>query len=326
MKNTKIYSSLTQIQKRDGSIVPFDKKHIYRAIFRAMDSVNEGGEKEVNTILFKVLSVLVLIKKTKKEKKFIPNVELIQDLIENELIASNFIQTAKAFILYRKERANVREKIGFVPEKVRELVEESKKYFKNPLAEFVYYRTYAKWIDEEGRRETWIETVDRYMNFMKENLNGKLTKDEYNEVRDTILNQEAMPSMRLLQFSGPAARKTNICAYNCSFIAPKSFRDFAEIMYVSMCGTGVGWSVESENIQALPQIQKQYGKKLPIYVVPDSKEGWADAFSFGLKTWFEGKDVDFDFSLIRPAGSRLKTMGGKSSGPEPLRQLLSFSR
>jgi ribonucleoside-triphosphate reductase len=251
---------------------------------------------------------------------------LIQDLIENELISSGFAQTAKAFILYRKERANVRQKVGFVPEKVKELVSESKKYFRNPLAEFVYYRTYAKWIDEEGRRETWIETVDRYMAFMKENINGKLTKDEYAEVREAILNQEAMPSMRLLQFAGPAARKTNICAYNCSFIAPKSFQDFAEIMYISMCGTGVGWSVESENIQALPQIQKQTGKMLPTYVVPDSKEGWADAFAFGLKTWFEGNDVVFDYSLIRPAGSRLKTMGGKSSGPEPLRSLLEFTR
>jgi ribonucleoside-triphosphate reductase len=326
MKNKKKYASLVSIQKRDGTLVPFDEKHISRAIIRAMDAAIEGDEKKAEEVLLGILDKLLLIKKAKKAKNYIPHVELIQDLIENELISSGFAQTAKAFILYRKERANVRQKVGFVPEKVKELVSESKKYFRNPLAEFVYYRTYAKWIDEEGRRETWIETVDRYMAFMKENINGKLTKDEYAEVREAILNQEAMPSMRLLQFAGPAARKTNICAYNCSFIAPKSFQDFAEIMYISMCGTGVGWSVESENIQALPQIQKQTGKMLPTYVVPDSKEGWADAFAFGLKTWFEGNDVVFDYSLIRPAGSRLKTMGGKSSGPEPLRSLLEFTR
>ncbi|MCX6747520.1 MAG: ATP cone domain-containing protein [Candidatus Nomurabacteria bacterium] len=328
----KKYSTLTNVQKRDGSIVPFDEKHIFRAITRAMDAVGDlpaqagGGEKDAEKILYKVLDELLNIKKTQKEKHFIPSVEKIQDLIENELIAANFVQTAKAFILYRKERANVREKVGFVPERVKELVEESKKYFKNPLAEFVYYRTYAKWIDIEGRRETWIETVDRYISFMKENLNGKLTKEEYSEIREAILNQEAMPSMRLLQFSGAAARKTNICAYNCSFIAPRTFTDFAEIMYVSMCGTGVGWSVESENIQALPQIQKQTRKILKTYIIPDSKEGWADAFSLGLKTWFSGQDIMFDYSLIRPAGSRLKTMGGKSSGPEPLRSLLEFSK
>ncbi|MBP9748241.1 MAG: ribonucleoside-triphosphate reductase, partial [Candidatus Pacebacteria bacterium] len=277
-------------------------------------------------VAYRVLDALLVFKKEKKAKIFIPNVETIQDIVENELIAANFIQTAKAYILYRKNRAEIRQKIGFVPERVKELVAESKKYFKNPLAEFVYYRTYARWIDEEGRRETWIETIDRYVNFMMENLGSKLTEHEYKEIREAILNQEVMPSMRLLQFAGKAARKTNICAYNCSFIAPKTFQDFGEIMYVSMCGTGVGWSVESENIQSLPQIKKQTGKTLPVYVIPDSKEGWADAFVFGLKTWFDGYDVTFDYSLIRPAGSILKTMGGKSSGPEPIRSLINFSR
>ena len=326
MKNKKKYLSLRKIQKRDGTIVPFDYGHIRRAIFRAMNATKEGGELDAENVAYRVLDALLVFKKEKKAKIFIPNVETIQDIVENELIAANFIQTAKAYILYRKNRAEIRQKIGFVPERVKELVAESKKYFKNPLAEFVYYRTYARWIDEEGRRETWIETIDRYVNFMMENLGSKLTEHEYKEIREAILNQEVMPSMRLLQFAGKAARKTNICAYNCSFIAPKTFQDFGEIMYVSMCGTGVGWSVESENIESLPQIKKQTGKTLPVYVIPDSKEGWADAFVFGLKTWFDGYDVTFDYSLIRPAGSILKTMGGKSSGPEPIRSLINFSR
>ncbi|KKR79491.1 MAG: Ribonucleoside-triphosphate reductase [Candidatus Nomurabacteria bacterium GW2011_GWA2_40_9] len=324
--NNKKYSALTQIEKRDGTIVPFDKNRVVRAIFRAMQSVKEGDEGYAEKVMYLVLDALIALKKENKIKLFIPHVERIQDIVENELIAAGFLQTAKAYILYRKERSLVREKVGFVPEKIKELVEEGKKYFRNPLAEFVYYRTYSKWIEEEGRRETWIETIDRYVDFMRDNINGKLTEGEYKEIREAVLKQEAMPSMRLLQFAGRAARRTNTCAYNCSFIAPKSFQDFAEIMYISMCGTGVGWSVESENIQALPQIKKQTGKKLPTYVIPDSKEGWADAFSFGLKTWFEGLDVDFDFSLIRPAGARLKTMGGKASGPAPLQSLLSFTR
>jgi ribonucleoside-diphosphate reductase alpha chain len=326
MKNKKKYSSLQKIQKRDGTIVPFDKNRIFRAIFRAMNAALEGGEMEAEQVAYKVLDALLIFKKERGHKIFIPNVETIQDIVENELIATNFIQTAKAYILYRKERSLVREKVGFVPEKIKDLVSASKKYFKNPLAEFVYYRTYARWIGSEGRRETWIETIDRYMDFMRENLGSKLTESEYKEIREAILNQEVMPSMRLLQFAGPAARKTNVCAYNCSFIAPKCFQDFAEIMYISMCGTGVGWSVESDNIQSLPQIKKQTGKKLSNYIIPDSKEGWADAFAFGLKTWFDGADVTFDYSLIRPAGSILKTMGGKSSGPEPLRSLINFSR
>lgn len=326
MKNNKKYISLKKIEKRDGAVVPFDFHRIRRAIFRAMNATGEGGEESAEQVAYKVLDALLLFRKEKGVKIFIPNVETIQDIVENELIASNFIQTAKAYILYRKEHSLVREKVGFVPEKVRELVAMSKKYFKNPLAEFVYYRTYSRWIPEEGRRETWIETIDRYINFMRENLGSKLNENEYAEIREAILNQEVMPSMRLLQFAGKAARKTNVCAYNCSFIAPKTFQDFAEIMYISMCGTGVGWSVESENIQSLPQIKKQSGKNPIKYIIPDSKEGWADAFSFGLKTWFDGGDVVFDYSLIRPAGSMLKTMGGKSSGPEPIRSLIDFSR
>ena len=322
----KKYSALNKIEKRNGIVVPFDDKRIIRAISRALTATGEGEEKNAEHVAMKVMDSLLILKKEQKTKNYIPNVEKIQDLVENELIGQGFIQTAKAYILYRKERSVVREKKGVVPERLKELVTESKKYFKNSLAEFVYYRTYAKWMEEEGRRETWVETIERYVDFMKENLGGKLTNAEYNELKEMMLSQNSMPSMRLLQFAGPAARHTNVCAYNCSFIAPKSFQDFAEIMYISMCGTGVGWSVESENIQALPQIKKQSGKKLPDYVVPDNKEGWADAFSFAMKTFFDGNDVVFDYSLIRPAGSRLKTMGGKSSGPEPLRSLIDFTR
>ncbi|MEX0910490.1 MAG: ribonucleoside-triphosphate reductase, partial [Candidatus Paceibacterota bacterium] len=184
----------------------------------------------------------------------------------------------------------------------------------------------ARWIEGEGRRETWIETVGRYIDFMKENLKDKLNDKEYENIRQEILKQETMPSMRLLQFAGKAARTTNVCAYNCSFIAPSKLEDFSEIMYVSMCGTGVGYSVESQNIQQLPIIKNQIGKKLKTHVVADSKEGWCDALTLGLKTWYDGKDIDFDFSDLRPAGARLATMGGKSSGPDPLRQLLFFVR
>ncbi|MCC6323444.1 ribonucleoside-triphosphate reductase [Candidatus Nomurabacteria bacterium] len=325
-RSNKKHSTLTQIQKRDGSIVPFDGKHITRAISRAMQSVNEGDEMSAEKMMFNVLDALVVLKNEKGLKTFIPNVETIQDVVENELIVGGYSKTAKSYILYRKERSMVREKAGFVPEKIKELVAESKKHFRNPLAELVYYRSYAKWIPEEDRRETWIETIDRYVGFMRENLGSKLTNAEYAEIRESIISQQALPSMRLLQFSGKAAQRTNICAYNCSFIAPRTFQDFAEIMYISMCGTGVGWSVESENIHALPQILKQTGKKLPTFVIPDSKEGWADALTLGMKTWFEGNDISFDYSLIRPAGSRLKVMGGKSSGPAPLISLLEFTR
>lgn len=315
---------IKKVQKRDGTIKPFDFERIVNAINKAMIAAQEGSLPEARMVANKVLADLVRI--SKKFKNFVPTVEGIQDSVEKELILSEYVNTSKAFIIYRQKRSELRSRGIEVPEKVKELATASKKHFKNSLGEFIYYRTYSRWMPEENRRETWIETVDRYISFMKENLGDKLKEAEYAEVREAILNQEAMPSMRLLQFAGKAARTTNVAAYNCSYVAPTCFQDFAEIVYISMCGTGCGWSVESENIEKLPQIQRQTGEKLPNFVVPDSKEGWADALSFGMKTWSEGKDVEFDFSQLRPAGARLLTMGGKSSGPEPLRQLLSFTR
>jgi ribonucleoside-diphosphate reductase alpha chain len=312
------------IQKRDGTIVPFDLSKIVGAIHKGMLVVNEGSLEEAELVATKVFADLVRI--SKKYPNFVPTVEGIQDSVEKELILSEYVKTAKEYILYRQERSKLREQGVSVPPKVKELAAESKKCFRNPLGELVYYRSYSRWIEEESRRETWIETVDRYMSYMKGKLGDKLKTAEYKEIREAILKQEVMPSMRLFQFSGPAVEKTNVCAYNCSFVAPSCLQDFAEIMYLSMCGTGVGFSVESKNIQSLPQIKMQTGKKLPNFVVPDTKEGWADSLAFGLKTWYDGNDVDFDFSQVRPAGARLKIMGGKASGPDPLIRLMKLVR
>ncbi len=316
--------AVASIQKRDGMIVPFIKEKITVAVNKAMVASGEGSFHEAQMVAENVYADVLRI--TKKYRNFVPTVEGIQDTVEKELILGEYVKTAKAYILYREKRAKIRETGVKVPAKVRKLVEESRKYFRNPLGEFVYYRTYSRWIEREQRRETWVETVDRYIRFMKENLGEKLTAAEYEQVRQGILQQESMPSMRLLQFAGTAARKTNVCAYNCSYIAPEKFQDLAEVMYVSMCGTGVGFSVESRNVQRFPQIAYQTGEKLAAHAVPDNKEGWADALALGMRTWADGKDVDFDYSNIRSAGSRLRTMGGKASGPEPLQRLLRFTR
>jgi len=316
---------LPNIQKRDGRIVPFEFDKVAEAIHKAMLASSEGSKEEAEVVAHKVAAEMMRIAKT--YKNFLPTVEGCQDEVERQLILSDYVVTSKSYILFRAKRAELRKEQGSVPEHVRKLAEESKQYFKNnPLGEFVYLRTYARWIDSEQRRETWVETVDRYVDFMKENLGDKLTKREYAEIREAILKQEVMPSMRAMQFSGAPARKCNTCFYNCSFTAPKKLEDFAEIMYLSMQGTGVGFAVESQNIEQLPQIEKQMGEKLAAHVVQDSKEGWCDALTLGLRTWYAGKDIIFDLSLIRPAGSRLKTMGGKSSGPEPLKNLLTFAR
>lgn len=313
------------IKKRNGTLVTFDRNKILVAISKAMKSVGEFEENAAELVVRSVEKRLEA--KRNANGDFVPTVEGVQDEVETGLMLLGYLKTAKAYILYRAERSEKRAITAPISEKVRNLVVESKKYFvNNPLGEFVYLRTYARWIEAEKRRETWIETVDRYIAFMRENLNQKLTDTEYAELREAILKQEVMPSMRLMQFAGEPARRCNTCAYNCTFIAPASLTDFAEIMYLSMQGCGVGFSVESQNIEQLPQIKKQTLKKLPTHIVNDSKEGWCDALTLGLTAWYKGEDVEFDFSNIRPAGTRLKTMGGKASGPEPLRSLLNFAR
>lgn len=306
-----------EITKRNGSRVPFEKKKIIVAITKAGNATGEIDASIAAVLAEEILPLII---------HPTPSVEHVQDIVE-QVLMRQYPATAKAYILYRAERAENRQEFGRVSEHVRALSEESKKYFAdNPLGEFVYLRTYARWIEDEGRRETWVETVDRYIAFMRENLNDALTDYEYEEVRHAILTQDIMPSMRLMQFAGEAARRCNTCAYNCTFVAPTSLPDFAEIMYLSMQGCGVGFSVESEHVERLPQIQRQTGLKLPVHIVADSKEGWCDALIAGLSAWYEGSDITFDYSQVRPAGSRLKTMGGKASGPEPLKSLLAFAR
>lgn len=187
-----------------------------------------------------------------------------------------------------------------------------------PYQQFIFYQFYARWNDIKGRRETWEEAIDRFMWYMQKKMGDKLTSAEYDDVRTSILNREICPSMRLLWSAGDAAEKSNVCAYNCAYIAPTNWQDLAEIMYVSMCGAGCGFTAEQSNVSQFPEIKNQLGKKLPTIVVDDSREGWCDAFAEAATTWSDGLDVDIDYSKIRPAGAKLKTMGGRASGPEPL--------
>ena len=168
------------IIKRDGRVVPFDIEKIANAIFKGMTSIGEGSQEESALVANKVYGELVRI--AKKFKNFIPTVEGVQDIVEAELMRADYIKTAKHYVLYRDERSQIRAKGLDVPENVKKLATDSKNYFRNSLGEFVYYRTYSKWIDEESRRETWIETVGRYITFMKENLGNKLNNKEYEEI------------------------------------------------------------------------------------------------------------------------------------------------
>lgn len=199
--------------------------------------------------------------------------------------------------------------------------------FKNKLAEFVYLRTYARWKEEDSRRETWNESVGRVVDFLTTNLESKLDSKLLTPIALAIHNMDIMPSMRLMQFAGPAAQDNNILLYNCSYIAPTKLKDFADILYVLMCGVGVGFSVEAHNIEKLPRIKFQKKPEgTDTFIIEDSRQGWAEALEYGLNTWYAGYDCTFDYRQVRPAGTRLQTTGGRSSGPEPLRQALNFIR
>ena len=188
--------------------------------------------------------------------------------------------------------------------------------------QFIHKSRYARWLPEEGRRETWEETVTRYVDFFKDR--GQLKGKDYDLVKEAIYNMDVMPSMRCMMTAGPALAKDNVAGFNCSYLAIDSPRSFDELMYVLMCGTGVGFSVERNFITKLPVIAESFHKTDSVIVVSDSKIGWASAFRELIAMLYAGKIPKWDTSKVRPVGERLKTFGGRASGPEPLIDLFNF--
>jgi len=182
---------------------------------------------------------------------------------------------------------------------------------------------YARYLPNENRRETWEETVDRMVNYLQSKNKG-LTK-EFKEIREAVLNLDIMPSMRLMMSAGEACERDNIAAYNCSYLAMNNKRAFSECLYILMNGTGVGFSCERQEISKLPAIPEDISKCADTIVVGDSKLGWAKSFKKLLSSLWEGDIPTIDYSNVRPAGARLKTFGGRASGPEPLKRLFDFT-
>ena len=187
---------------------------------------------------------------------------------------------------------------------------------------FIATSRYARWIEEENRRETWAETVGRFIdNIVRP---ADIDSKTINEIEDAILNLEVMPSMRALMTAGQAADRDNTCVYNCSYLPVDHPRAFDEAMFILLCGTGVGFSVERQAIQKLPQVPEDLAEVEDVIVVQDSKEGWAKSLRKLISLLYVGDIPKWDLSKIRPAGARLKTFGGRASGPEPLNDLFNF--
>ncbi|MCU0490098.1 MAG: ATP cone domain-containing protein [Chloroflexaceae bacterium] len=310
----------TEIVKRDGRVVSFDIGRIENALEKCFASIGREPQTPIHELARRVVNIMAA-----KSNGALPTVEGVQDIVEMVLQAAGEFQAAKHYILYRAEHAKKRVARP-IPDEVREAFAASDPYFPTSLQKFQFFDKYSRFNYDLGRRETWLETVNRSVDYMHELAGDRLSAATYERVRQGILSMQAMPSMRLLAMAGPAARRNNIAIYNCSYQPVDSIDSFVEALIISMSGCGVGFSVERKYVENFARIKRQTNQKPRLFVVEDSAEGWAEALRVGLETWFEGGDMRFDLSLLRAAGAPLKTKGGRASGPEPLRVMLDFVR
>jgi ribonucleoside-diphosphate reductase alpha chain len=195
-----------------------------------------------------------------------------------------------------------------------------------PYQNFIHKSRYARWSEELGRRENWDETVDRYIDFMCDaQCDGLVPGDIKKQLRDAIVGLDVMPSMRALMTAGKALQRDHVAGYNCAYVAIDDVRAFDEILYILMCGTGVGYSVEGIFVNQLPSIAEEFHETDTTIVVRDSKIGWAAGFRELVSLLYAGLIPSWDLSRVRPAGARLKIFGGRSSGPAPLNDLFNFA-
>ena len=194
---------------------------------------------------------------------------------------------------------------------------------------FIHISRYARWIEEYSRRETWSETVTRYFDYLEKHTKDKhnytLSVEKRKQLENAVLNLEIMPSMRALMTAGIALERCHVAAYNCSYLPVDSVRSFDECLYILMCGTGVGFSVERKYTKQLPTVSESLEQSETTIVVGDSKAGWAKGYKELIHLLYSGQIPSWDLSKLRPAGARLKTFGGRSSGPEPLDDLFTFT-
>ena len=243
----------TTIVKRDGRIVPFDPMRIERAISRCFAALGRSPYTPIPELALRVVNIM-------SARPAQPTVEIVQDAVELTLQAAGEFEAAKAYILYRAEHAKQRQQRP-IPEEVRQAFADADRYFPTPIQKFQFFDKYSRFDYEKGRRETWIETVDRAVAFLHElvstNTGVDLGSDVYARLRTTILDMRSMPSMRLLAMAGPPARRDSTAIYNCSALPVDGIDAFAEALLISMAGCGVGFSVESRYVERFPRVQRQ---------------------------------------------------------------------
>ena len=331
-----------QITKRNQTVQSFNPTKIENALFKCFHQVGKKNAREEAKRFAE--SVVLEIQEYQNtlndwQRKLNPGIlqdgasytydlpiEKIQNIVEELLLNSNELTAYEEYARYRKEREIIRNLKSKISNEVKQAFAESKKYFPNILSEIQFYDKMARYNHEKHRRETWKEMIqERVMPCLRHFSDNKLSEEVYSLLEENILATKATPSFRLLAMAGEAAIRDNTCIYNCSFLVPDRLQFFAEDLYISMCGTGDGFSVEDYYISQLPFVKYQTGEVVH-YVFEDNTESWCDGWVFNIINLLEGKDVTYDTSKIRKEGSILKVKGGRSSGPKPLINSLKIVR
>lgn len=316
------------IQKRDGSVVPFRYDKVKGVVIKCLVEGMKRPEAEAEEPARRVADGVMRILTARKPDPI--TVEYVQDLVIQQLWAIDEMDAAKHFMLYRERRRLEREERPVDPEAARAFREDAAR-FPTQLQYYQFISKFSRWREADRRRETWSEANARVFDwFATLPAYRRLTADEVSWLRGMMLDMKASPALRVLQMAGPALERCHMGVYNCSGHPIIDLFAFSELLYILMQGSGGAFSVESEFISQLPAVRRQKrlrpGEVVPVRLIEDSTEGWCDALHEGLKAWFSGRDLRFDYSAIRPRGAKLKIKGGRASGPEPLRELLDFAR
>lgn len=320
-----------ECRKRDDSVVPFDLSKVRRALFRCFHSVGlaatlPGGPAEEEEVVSRV--VRLVVNSLRGTREAVHPVETIQRHVLQHLWGEELFEAAEHYQNYRETHRR-RRAAAAVPAEVADRVRADQKHFPHDLQYYQLMSKFSRWREADRRRETWREvTYDRVVPWLQRvpQAAGKLSVGEWQELADAMFRLEASPAMRVVQMAGPALDRCHIGAYNCAYMPLEDVGGFAELLYVLMQGTGVGFSAETDYVSELPRVKKQKGKAPDVLVVEDDTESWCDVYREGLQRLWDGHDFHADVSRVRPKGARLKTKGGRASGPGPLLDLFAFSR
>ena len=297
-----------RVRKRTGEIIQWDERKIVRAMLGAFQEVNSEVIPDVTPIV-NAISKAVHNASDETGRDLI-EIEDVQTIVEESLMIAGHLKTAKAYVIFRHERAKQRQ--------------EGKQADSNAIADYIHLSKYARHREDLGRREVYSETVDRVLSMHKNKYwpKGKQVIETMEEAFKFVYDKQVLPSMRSMQFAGPALEQHNARMYNCAFTLVDRPRVFQETFYLLLCGCGVGFSVQWCHVEKLPTLARINKKKVHHFTVPDTIEGWADAVGALFKGHLEGYYVEFNYSFIRPEGTPLKTSGGLAPGHVPLKETL----